>query len=720
MRNQHYITQFWCAYRTELRLLVWHWSYGLMHLFWLALLMQRFSRDVGSAQLVMEQDFVRFAAIFLGLGAVFLAGFSATRSQRTRFHDLDNTFSTGVNVHLGRVFACFTALMLFVVEPLLQSFIRGPIYAFMAGLLPFLVSVTVTIGFITFGTYWLMSLLGSVRWAYPVLVAIWMVFATLPNLLNEQLAEPPAFSSLVSFLRIGTGRGGYTEVFGSLTQGALPQLYNAFYLGLTLLLIGLIVVIYRRRRFRQFSRTGAALAALALMIVLWSGGSYVKAVEDGRSRAPLDDPASASPDALTRAFNTLLTTAEAVRRYDITLDASQPAQPVFMVRMDITNETASPLTFIHLTLYHSFTIDSASVPYERDGDHLRLLLPEPLPPGATLPVEMNYSGSVWRVELFSGVPEAVDFTTDAGIRLAYNTAWYPRAGIIDLDAPEAYAAPAVASSFNLSIINRPQDMTFSSNLEAISETEFTGESIRSVFLLGSPRLVREVQGAVELVIARNDYPVVAPLIETHFQPGFTHIQSFFPDLAVSRWKVLAQDDLPLPFNRELLLSPEGRMYATSYYPPSTKQIVTSYYAADTQDLPDAALPMLFYPVVASYWTLAGQEMSFLVDGASLFLWHHYQAAGDANQITAALQMYRENVSFNSGLYIMFGDENSTQPEITRVAGVDVALALNDVYQRGGQVAVIDALAQMMAQADTLQAFSTEQMNAWLEDIVNVE
>lgn len=84
------LKRFNIAFRTEWRQLVIHWAYPLLHVLWGALLTWMFvGRDPRSAQALLETTLGGTAIGMISLIGLFLAGFSASRSQRVKFKELE-------------------------------------------------------------------------------------------------------------------------------------------------------------------------------------------------------------------------------------------------------------------------------------------------------------------------------------------------------------------------------------------------------------------------------------------------------------------------------------------------------------------------------------------------------------------------------------------------------------------------------------------------------
>ena len=135
---------------TELRLLVFNWIYPVLHLIWIILLISMFvGRDDRSAQALLETTLGRLSIGLISLVGLFLAGISASRSERVKFFDLEESFPTDFEVIAGRWLAGTCALLLFLIEPLALAVRQGPLASLMDELPAFLSEAGLTIAFTT-------------------------------------------------------------------------------------------------------------------------------------------------------------------------------------------------------------------------------------------------------------------------------------------------------------------------------------------------------------------------------------------------------------------------------------------------------------------------------------------------------------------------------------------------------------------------------------------
>ena len=388
MSSDRVLARLGTAYRLELRLLVRHWSFFILHGLWALLMITTFggAASMGTAKVLLG-TVLRFIALsLLSLVALFVAGISASRHRQTHFDMLEDAFPSGLEVPLGRWLACLTAMASFLIEALLLALVVGPAASFLESAPLFLAESVLLLAFFTAGTWWLTSLLGLRRWGYPLLAVIWIGFLVTPGLLNN-LGIPG--SSLLNVTGNGQPSWTYSELFGRLILGELPNWSDLFYGGLLFLFVAAFAWRAHLQRFQRHSALAGASLAVALLATLIGGGGYVATAaattaQIDRLRAFYDNgsPGTIMPADLP----------EAVTAYNLALDLGDPGLPRFSAAMEIVNRGEIPITSLTMTLAASLEITESSLPLERDGNRLTLALPEPLGPGETVPLRLTYQG----------------------------------------------------------------------------------------------------------------------------------------------------------------------------------------------------------------------------------------------------------------------------------------------------------------------------------------
>jgi len=599
------------AYRLELRLMGRHWSFFVLHGLWALLLIATFGGSVqaGTAR-VMLGTVIRFIALsLLSLIALFATGISASRRRQTHFDTLEDAFPTGLEVPLGRWLACLTIMSSFLIEPLLDALAIGPWASFLESGPLFLAESVLLLAFFTAGTWWLTSLFGLRRWGYPLLAVIWISFLVAPGLLYN-LGIPG--SSLLNLTGNGMPSWSYSELFGRLILGGLPDWADLFYGGLMLLFLAAFAWREHIRRFQRRSALVGALTAAALLTTLIGGGGYIARsaattaqIDQLQAFHDADSPGQVLPADLP----------EAVAAYDLSLDLTDPALPRFSADLEIVNRDEAPITSLTMTLAASLEITDASLPLERDGSRLDFTLPEPLEPGETLPLSLAYQGTVQRAEDYSGNLRYFAFLQPDGVRLPLGAGWYP---LVGWTASATNLAAAVPARFHLQV-EGADNLTFVSNLPATGPRTFETAGALYAMLFGSPSLAIESVGQVTLATANDILPYLRERVETRFEPDLAYLARFFPETPRYPLLIIGIDN---PF--------AGLPGADS---GTVEQRVL---LTETGGLRDNSLRSPLYDFNRMVIHLGGTDLYPIANLIQPFLWSHYQTQGELDGMRAML------------------------------------------------------------------------------------
>lgn len=672
------------AWRMELRLICWHWSFLLLVIVWTGISMvmaedylQRSA--LGSARTVLEGDTGRFAISLLSLIALFVGGMSASRNTRTCFDAFAHAFPSGFELQLGRWLAVVSALTTLLIIPLGIALMQGPLTSFGIGAPLFVLVALITLAFVTAGVWWLMDWLGlRGRWVYLLLFFGWVglnIGPLFPNRTGLRIAE----AELIMFARAQSSR--YQDLWGRLFEGERPLWFNLFYVGLTLLFLGMMWQ-RTRRRTGQPALLPMLIVGSALMLTTGSAYNYHTHVRDWlEATRPVETPPGyyASEPAMSP---------ERIDSYAIAVDLRAPARPSFAVDMEVRNASDQPLTQLDLTLNRDFHIISASVPFERSGDIIHIKPSEPLAADATLPISLNYTGqllSVW--ESWEGFPEAVYFTHPQGVRLATAAGWYPLPGRISL-ALHLRAVPNFnelpePSQFEITI-TYAAPFPIASNLREVSDNTFVGDDATWVYLVGSPQLAIEQEGDVQLLAAQNNIEI-ARASTPRVQNALEYYRRFFPNVEVQGVTItLLDDNLGIPTGS----------------PPSAQEPIVMY---DRQSLAfmlhhsERYNGQIERALLEDLWQLAGGSSQRWSDfgGIAQFLWKHYQTNGEPQTY---LYPYGETGADHfSGRMDRF---------------------LTEVHEQHGDDGVVRVLNAFAEEQDDVGFLEDEPLHEWVQEVAN--
>jgi hypothetical protein len=343
------------------------------------------------------------------------------------------------------------------------------------------------------------------------------------------LSTVPLFAPWVgqwNFTRFGYG--GYTDAWGRLAQGEFPWLLNWFYLGMIVLLIGLIIRAADRRRF--YKTTGLVRGVVGTGALVAAAGYGLYGLNFMQTIAQTDSPFSATP-MVASSFNPNQTLDDLaampydVTHYDIALDLE--ATPVFNATMEVANLSDEPLESLDFTLNKTLEVTSASADFTRDGEYLTITLAEPLAPDETATIALQYTGELRSYQYIWGAPPELDsFITGEGIMLKHHDSWYPLAG----REPVARGLIVTVAPAGFSLRVTGTDLPLASNLPRTGENTFESAGTSWATLIGAPLLeTHQPANGINIVTTAHQYDRLAEVMETGFQGLRGQVIQYFPD-----------------------------------------------------------------------------------------------------------------------------------------------------------------------------------------------
>lgn len=611
------LDRFLHTYRLELRLAVFNWVYPLMHAGWLALQVWVFyGKDDRSAQALLETSMGRLAIGMAGLVALFTAGAAASRSQRARFVEMEETYPSGFETLLARGLAGVTAVLSLMLSTVILAALQGPPASLAAGLPLFLAEAALTLAFITSAAWWLVSRFKPGRWAYPMLAGGWLAFMIGPTMLSREYAA----ANLLNFMRQGSGL--YYELYGRILFGNLPAYFNLFYLGLLLFFTGLAAWGYWKQRFHRRSMPAALAMLGALALAVFGAGGYAASVASARSQMQETAEAFVQPHLTSTPEDEIA----GVEFYDLAIDLGQPGILQVEASITVRNPGSQPLQALSMILYPSLEIVSADLPFKRQGVHLRFELPEPLPPGESLTLGVRYAGRFWEYGYINREPAAQNFVHPRGVRLSSMVPWYPQFSPQFVLREEGSLAPARGATpgFHVAITGNDR-LNFGANIPAVGPGEFRSSGAGWLFLTGSPHLVVEQIGQATLITSRSDLSAAREHVHLYAEP-LAHMQRFFPEAGV--------EGLAMMVLGEEASLPQGT-------PPSDGRVVVVISRWILTGLPRYSANqeyMIGRALFSDLWRMSGGDYpeDGNLYGISRFLYAHYLADGDPDKMEAAI------------------------------------------------------------------------------------
>jgi len=711
MRNQNNPpARYGAAFRLELRLICLHWSYALLHLLWaLVLFSSVVGRSGGTAQWAFETGLLFVVRTLISGVALFLAANTFTRSSNIRFAAIEDTLPTGFDIWVGRWSACLVAVLAFAIEPAIIASLRGPFASFASGIIPFIFKLSIIFAFATALAWLLASLLGSRRWLFLVIAGVWVGLIIIPTFF--QMSRVP-FVGIFNLAGNGSPLN-YTEVFGTMPQGLQPFWFHLFYAALLGVLLMAVLSRLQARRLHRVSRQVVAIGAAALVIALLALGGYSANVFTARAQ---EDYARAIAKRHETDFVINAPTPEAINRYDLTVDLTNVSTPRFTVEFVVTNRGETPLANPRLTLHHDLTITESSERYTRDSDFVTLTPDQPLAPGETQTIKLTYSGSLWLLDLFGGIPSANTFSNTEGVRLPYISCWYPVAGWVIPN--EMYGSTRVIGSpaqITMKVIGAP-GMTFASNLPATGEQTFAAQSAQWVSLVGSPRMVKASVGNAILYTAQFDQPELTAFVEKYYTSALAYIQRLIPDVPIKGLIVFGMERAPLPFSNTLIdgwmIVRTNRQWASYIDFGDANQ--RAYFISDLLEplFPKSSESAVTEAPGGNGIILGYGANSGVMEGIANFIAVYMQANGDSASMSQAIV----------GLKTLDEARIAANPPLANPALTYKALTLQslaEIYAVGGDAAIIRTLRQVRQRQPELVAQPSEKVGVWLREASNV-
>jgi hypothetical protein len=685
--------RFWGAYKLELRQILRQWSYWLIQTILFAYMVRTFASgsEFFTAQELLWAGASRNVIGLSSLLVLLFGAFGAGRARRSRMDVLEATLPTGAEIPMARWAALVTASLPFLLSALGIALTAGPLESFLRGLPVFLLESLLTLIF-TASLVWLIEVtIGVRRWMYPVLALVWLAAIFAISLSSVAFFAP--WAGQWNFTRFGYG--SYSEAWGRLAQGDFPWLLNWFYLGMVVLLIGLIVRAADRRRF--YRTTGLVRGVVGTGAVIALAGYGLYGFNFIETIAQTNSPFSATP-AETFYFDPsqpvydVAVMPYAVTRYDIALDLE--ATPVFDVTLGVENKTDEPLESLDFTLNKILDVTSASADFTREGEYLTFTLAEPLPPRETVTIVLQYTGEMLTYQYIWGAPPELDsFITDDGIVLKHHDSWYPLAG----RAPVATGLIVTVPPAEFTLRVTGTDLPLASNLPRTEENTFESKSSSWATLIGAPLLeTHEPADGIHIITTAHQYDRLAEFMETGFQPGRDLVKRYFPDdtvvfLTQPRWYFMIIPTIYQPLAMEdhaaVIAQPPWNAQATYWFYDYGIYLPAQHFFGDT-------------------------SMTMLTENVAQFV-HLQILHGSADEMREALQFRLDN------MYHGTAPEIEESQELLYASpgfayNYAITAKLIDVYESHGMDGVAALLNAMQAEAATLRVSVSRVVVAWID------
>lgn len=392
---------------------------------------------------------------------------------------------------------------------------------------------------------------------------------------------PPVY--LFNFMRQGSMY--YSELFRRLVYGDLPFYFNVFYLGLLVMLLGMMAWRSRRIRFHSLPVKEGFLALAGLFVAGFGMGGYFRESLDGTAAAQVYYP-------LTQELLEEIPPSLVVEAYYLALDLEpenlySPGEVRVHAEMVVQNEGQEPVRAAAFNLFSTMQVEEASQRTRRYGPLLIFDLPEPLHPGESLELALVYSGNMRRMGLAKGLPYAFDFAGRDGVRLTTRANWYPIA---------FYQEGSRHSPARMLVeITGGKRLNFAANIPQTGPLRFESQDASWLFLNGSPHLVQEQVGDITLVTARNDLERVRQL-SGMYSDALNFLLPYFPDV---------------PYYGMTLMVLGEETGLPEYTPPSDGRVVVviSRPNLPVQERAGFHSPFVSNAVFYDLWALGGGDLS---------------------------------------------------------------------------------------------------------------
>lgn len=283
------------------------------------------------------------------------------------------------------------------------------------------------------------------RVAYVFAAGVWVGLVVVAPVSLLQAVDPLRLRWLEFLLPPGTVVG-WSETWGVFPDGPLVWRQVLWHLGLGAGLASLAALLYRRWRDpdarRRFS-TGVLVAALVLATL--GAGGYVSVFQDrlaraerqstvyGESRVPDPDQETRGPLRGTTVVDDYSLRVRLGPGHRLSVDGT----------LRVRNGGAVPLSEVRLTLNNELTVERVAVEtspmqlpgaapaaeVQRSGDHVTIMLEDPLPPGGEAVLSLSYGGEmwIWDPALNWGLGLAGG-GAGGGVWLPATICWYPAPG----------------------------------------------------------------------------------------------------------------------------------------------------------------------------------------------------------------------------------------------------------------------------------------------------
>ncbi len=674
--------RFLASYLLELRLNCTHWSYLLLLAIWSVFIVSQYLNDSLMAIRAMFNFVVGFSSL---IGLVMVA-VQASRAHRSRFDLLEIAFPTGFELVLARWGASLTSLLiLFVPAFIVALFIPATHLDIDYAIINFIQAI-ISLGFIS-GFIWLIqTLFGIRRWMYPFLIGLWLLSGMLPNapfFRNNNLPIPG--TNLVNFVVMDVGQNW---TWGNLATGNLPQWIRLFYVGIIVLILGVLWWHFGKTRLQKLLLPAVSVTSIAALLIGYA------TVNDVQEVVALNQAIEDEQTHLNIPYTDLLIPQDTPIVVDEYVIEFNPHTAEFVAQMHVRNRGDVPLDQFPFSLYYQFEITEASLPYTREDSFVTFMAESPLNPAETLQLQITYQGALWSLETsYNSAPIPKNFIRPNGVNLIYDIIWYPMPGHVLPNRlifhPETnrlihYTLLDEPAQFELSI--SPSDtLDFASNLLQISENSFVSEGATWASLVGIPNLETTSLEHLHIITRQRDTEFLAPPVSNLYTPFMSYMREHFdniPDLNIQVLEIPSESwaryPPPIAENLFLLLSPRN---------------------VDWQDDITAQYNDGISPLLNAFF---GENDAILTRNINFFIWFHYTLQGDAQAIQTAVQGDLNRYGSRSSYLYTEND-----PYL-------VVKLLSEIYTEDGEATVFRILNQFRENMAELAQLTSEEVIIWME------